>query len=96
MFEKSKLNLRVYGKELINHIFNLFHVCLDCHLTKPIPKLDEIEFCLLVGTEPKSKLGKERWLMFTPKMLQQKLEEIELMLKDHLEAVGYDRVRVYT
>jgi hypothetical protein len=57
MFPQTNLNKRLYG-DLIHDERNIFYVCLDCHLTKAIPSLNELEFCRKLGIKPKSKTYK--------------------------------------
>lgn len=58
---QTKLYKKLYG-HLIHDIRNLVHVCADCHLTKPIPKWTEREFCEALGITPRSKVEKQKML----------------------------------
>lgn len=57
LFSQTKLNKKLYG-ELIHRPENLLIICLDCHLTKTLPKMTEIEFCKKLKIEVRSKTGK--------------------------------------
>ena len=54
-FSQTKLNKRLYG-DLIHHRLNLCNICENCHMTKPIPKLSELEFCQALKIQPRSKV----------------------------------------
>jgi 5-methylcytosine-specific restriction endonuclease McrA len=57
LFSQTKINKKLYGN-LLHDKTNILILCLDCHITKPIPKQSELEFCEKLGIEPKSKEGK--------------------------------------
>jgi hypothetical protein len=57
LFSQTKINKKLYG-ELIHRKDNIILICLDCHLTKALPKLSEQEFCDLLGIEVRSKTRK--------------------------------------
>lgn len=50
-----------YYPDFIHHEDNLIAICGICHLNKSIPRLSEIDFCLLMGIEPRTKSGKTKW-----------------------------------
>ena len=54
LFSQTKANKKLYG-DLIHNRRNLMRICADCHLTKPIPKFTEVEFCMVMGIRPRSK-----------------------------------------
>jgi len=43
LYSNDKKNRKVYG-DLIDEDFNIMYINNDCHITKVIPKLTEIEF----------------------------------------------------
>ena len=59
LLSQTKLNKLLYP-EYIHDILNTAVLCINCHTTKPLPKLTEIEFCQLFNIEPRSKTGKMR------------------------------------
>jgi hypothetical protein len=54
LFSQTKWARALYGK-LIDHPRNIMMLCNDCHLTKPIPKFTEREFCDALEIMPRSK-----------------------------------------
>jgi hypothetical protein len=61
LFSQSKVNAKLYGN-LIHHPANIYLCCLDCHISKPIPKFTEEQFCAAVGIEPRSKTAQNKRL----------------------------------
>ena len=59
-FSNTKLNKKLY-RDFIDRQGNIQLLCYDCHHSKSLDKLTEIEFCKLFGIEPRSKSGKEAW-----------------------------------
>lgn len=57
LYSQTKMNKKLYG-ELIHHPRNKLRVCEDCHMTKPIPKFTEREFCDALDITPRSKTGR--------------------------------------
>jgi 5-methylcytosine-specific restriction endonuclease McrA len=43
LFSNTKKNREIYGK-LLDEPFNIVYLCVDCHLSKSIPKYTEAEF----------------------------------------------------
>lgn len=43
-FSNSKVNRKLYSRKIINMPFNIIYVCSVCHLNRPIPTYNEIEF----------------------------------------------------
>jgi hypothetical protein len=56
-FPQTKINKNLY-KDFIHHEKNILKVCSICHLSKPIPKYNEIEFCASMGIMPRSKIAR--------------------------------------
>lgn len=54
LFSQTKYNRQLYP-EYIDHPDNLVDICADCHLTKPILKWTELEFCRHFEIKPRSK-----------------------------------------
>jgi hypothetical protein len=56
-FPNTKLNRRLYGKDLIDAPANIQTLCLDCHLSKKdgIKIWSEADFCNHFGINPKGK-----------------------------------------
>ena len=54
LFPNTKTNRALYGK-LIDDKKNLFKICESCHLSKPIPRWNEAEFCEALGIEKRGK-----------------------------------------
>ena len=59
-FSQSKLNKKLY-KDYIHSEMNIQYLCQNCHLFKPVDKLTELEFCEIIGIEPRSKSGKDKF-----------------------------------
>ena len=59
-FSNTKLNRKLY-KNFIDRKGNIQLLCYDCHHSKSLDKLTEIEFCEMFGIEPISKSGKQSW-----------------------------------
>jgi 5-methylcytosine-specific restriction endonuclease McrA len=57
---QTKLNKKLYG-DLIHDPKNIQLLCYDCHHNKPLDKLSEIEFCIMMDIEPRSTSGKMTW-----------------------------------
>ena len=57
LFSQTKLNKKLYG-ELIHDPRNIQYLCYGCHHDLPVDKLSELEFCKLLGIEPRSKSAK--------------------------------------
>lgn len=49
LFSQTKVARKKYGS-LIDHPNNIIHLCFDCHMNKPIPKLTEEEFEVAVSS----------------------------------------------
>jgi len=60
IFSNTKLNRKFY-KDFLNHKDNLLPLCSTCHLNKPIPKWNEIEFCKHFKIIPRTKTGRRIW-----------------------------------
>lgn len=60
LFSQTKINKRLYP-DFIHNEKNIIEIDLGCHLNKPIPHISEIEFCILMGIEPRSTSGKIIW-----------------------------------
>jgi hypothetical protein len=58
MLSDSKLNRKLYGK-LLDHPLNLQKLCVFHHLSAPVDKLSEVEFCELLNIVPRSKTALE-------------------------------------
>ena len=56
---QTKLYKRLY-KNLIHDMRNLVNICENCHMTKPIPKWTEREFCQALGIPARSKTERMR------------------------------------
>ena len=56
LFSQSNLHIKLYGS-LIHHPKNIVYICRDCHLTKPLPKMTEREFCKKLNISTRSKTG---------------------------------------
>jgi hypothetical protein len=41
--------------EFIHDERNIMHLCHDCHLSKSLKKLTELEFCMMLKIKPRSK-----------------------------------------
>ena len=54
LYSQTKWARRVYG-DLLDDPRNILLVCSDCHLSKPIKKFTEYEFCRALGIPPRSK-----------------------------------------
>ena len=54
LFSQSKQARALYGK-LIDDERNIMYLCNDCHLSKSIPKMSELEFCKALKIKPRSK-----------------------------------------
>ena len=54
LFSQTKWARKLYGK-LIDHPRNTMRLCRDCHMTKPVPKFTEKEFCDALDIIPRSK-----------------------------------------
>jgi hypothetical protein len=54
LFSQTKLNKKLYGK-LIDDPRNIKYLCEKCHLWSVIPKLNENEFCEMLGIPARSK-----------------------------------------
>ena len=54
LFSQSKHARALYGK-LIDDERNIMYLCNDCHLSKSIPKMSELEFCKALKIKPRSK-----------------------------------------
>ena len=54
LLSQTKLYKKLYGP-LIHHPRNKLLTCEDCHMTKPMPKFTEREFCDALGIAPRSK-----------------------------------------
>ena len=59
MFSQNKVNRKLYGN-LLDDPRNIQMLCYDCHHNKPVKKLSEIDFCELLGIEPRSDEYKQR------------------------------------
>ena len=59
LLPQSELNKKLYP-EYIHDMLNLVCVCRQCHKDKA-RHIDEIQFCLLMGIEPRSKSGRQLW-----------------------------------
>lgn len=57
-FIQSKVNLRLYGRKLIDDPRNTQMLCYSCHHDKPVIHYSEKEFCEIMGIETRSKTGK--------------------------------------
>jgi len=55
-FSQSKVAKKLYP-DYIHDPRNLVYLCNSCHLTKPIPKYSEREFCEIMGIKTRSKSG---------------------------------------
>ena len=58
-FSQSKWAKKLYG-ELIHDARNIVILCANCHLNKPIPKWNELEFCNVLGIDPRSKTAQAK------------------------------------
>lgn len=59
-FSQTKWARKLYG-DLLDDPRNLMLVCADCHSSHASPDLvhwDEMEFCFMLGVDPRSKLNK--------------------------------------
>jgi hypothetical protein len=54
---------QLYG-DLLDDPRNIQYLCYDCHHNKPLDKLSEIEFCIMLDIEPRSTSGKMAWERF--------------------------------
>jgi hypothetical protein len=57
-FSQTKVNLKLYGRDLINNPINLqTNVCIDCHSNKKNGLIvwSEQDFCKALGITPRSK-----------------------------------------
>lgn len=57
LYSQTKQAKKLYGN-LIHDRRNILMVCENCHMTKPIPKFTEEEFCNAIGIKPRSKTAK--------------------------------------
>ena len=60
LFPQTKQNKKNYP-DIIHHPFNRFETCEECHKTKGVIRLTEIQFCMLMETTPRTKQGKIDW-----------------------------------
>ena len=54
LFPQNKVNKKLYP-DFIHHPKHLLMVHLGNHLNRPMPSLTELEFCKIMGIEPRSK-----------------------------------------
>ena len=54
LFPQSKLNKKLYP-DYIHDPRNLQKLCYSCHHDKPVAHYSELEFCRVMGIEPRSK-----------------------------------------
>ena len=55
LFSQTKENKNKYG-DLIHHPYNIMKLCSICHESKEIPKMSEIEFCMVLNIKNQSKI----------------------------------------
>jgi len=57
---KTGWRRKLYGS-LLDDTRNIIHLCYGCHHDKPLKKWDEIQFCIALEIQPKSKEAKLIW-----------------------------------
>lgn len=55
-FSQTKRNVKLYPEYIHDHR-NLMHLCYNCHMNKTVPKMNEREFCEVMGIQTRSKSG---------------------------------------
>lgn len=56
MFSNTRLNRKLYRK-LLDDDRNIIYLCYGCHHNKSLEKMNERQFCDVMGIEPRSKSG---------------------------------------